>query len=409
MNALTTFPSQDELKRWYQGQNTRPVYKVNGHFHTPYSFSAFENISEVLDMADQENVRVIGINDFITMDGYPEFYDQAQAHKKFPLFNIEFMGLLKEEQAKGDRVNDPNNPGRTYFSGKGLDFPVKLTGPSAEKLSSVFQESLAQTRSMVEKLNQHLIAKEIDFSLPFEDIKKKYAKELVRERHIAKALRIEVFAYAETDEERKNVLEQIYDGKEVKVNMHDTAALDNEIRSNLLKAGGVAFVPEDPKAFLEIEEVIRIILDAGGIPCYPVLLDDARGNFTEFEKDWDHLHQRLSSLNVHCIELIPGRNKYEIFKEFVQFFRQRDYVITFGTEHNTPAMEPLTVGCRNDVPLDDELLQINYEGATVVAAHQYLRAKGETGYVDQDGNPRKDLMHDFVQLGKAVIEKFVQA
>jgi len=28
----------------------------------------------------------------------------------FPLFNIEFISLLKKEQKEGVRINDPNNP-----------------------------------------------------------------------------------------------------------------------------------------------------------------------------------------------------------------------------------------------------------------------------------------------------------
>ncbi len=41
----------------------------------------------------------------------------------FPLLNMELIGISKEDQEKGIRVNDPNNPGRTYISGKGLAFP----------------------------------------------------------------------------------------------------------------------------------------------------------------------------------------------------------------------------------------------------------------------------------------------
>lgn len=61
--------------------------------------------------------------------------------------------------------------------------------------------------------------------------------------------------------------------------------MENEIRSKLLKAGGAAFVPEDPKAFLPMETVCQIIKAAGGIPTYPFLADDAKGNFTDFEGD----------------------------------------------------------------------------------------------------------------------------
>jgi hypothetical protein len=93
-------------------------------------------------------------------------------------------------------------------------------------------------------------------------------------------------------------------------------------------------------------------------------------------------------------------------KDFVSFFNQNGFVITFGTEHNTPQLDPLKVSCRGGVPLDKELMQINYEGAAVIAAHQYLLGNGMVGgYLD--GRKAKIAEKEkFVELGKAVIAYF---
>ena len=115
---LKEFPAATDLLEWYSKNGSNKVHEVNGHFHTPYSFSAFKDLRQVFTMAREESVKVLGINDFYTMAGYDEFHDLSQDFKLFPLFNIEFMSLLKAEQKAGIRVNDPNNPGRTYFSGK---------------------------------------------------------------------------------------------------------------------------------------------------------------------------------------------------------------------------------------------------------------------------------------------------
>ena len=79
----------------------------------------------IFRMATDENIAVLGINDFFVTDGYEAFHNGSLKNKIFPLFNIEFIGLLKEEQKKGIRINDPNNPGRIYFCGKGLDYPFQ--------------------------------------------------------------------------------------------------------------------------------------------------------------------------------------------------------------------------------------------------------------------------------------------
>lgn len=404
MERYNKLPSREQLLEETEGMDFT-VKKVNGHFHTPYSFSAFDSLGQVMEMADKEDVDVLGINDFYTMAGYDEFAELCEKHSKFPLFNIEFMGLLKEEQAAGIRVNDPNNPGRTYFSGKGLDYPVSLKGSSLEKLNSVRAESDKQTREMVEKASAHLTAIDPDLAINYDEILENFTRGMVRERHIAKVIRTKVFEKYDTEATRKEMLEKIYDGKSTAVDISSPVAVDGEIRSMLLKAGGVAFVKEDPKAFLQIPEVIRIIIDAGGMPCYPVLLDDKNGNYTEYEANKETLYERLTAMNVYSLELIPGRNRHENLRTFVEFFNKRGFVITFGTEHNTPALDPLTVSAA-DAELDAYLQKVSYEGACITAAHQYLRSTGKQGYINDQGQPSAD-RNSFVRLGNSIINHFV--
>jgi hypothetical protein len=199
----------------------------------------------------------------------------------------------------------------------------------------------------------------------------------------------------------------LYGSKKSKAGIQNPAALENEIRSNLLKAGGSAFVAEEENSFLELRKIIRIIHETGGIPCYPVLLDDPSGKFTEFEADKDRLYNSLSNLGVGCIELIPGRNNLAILKPFVEFFDNKSFVILFGTEHNTPEMSPLKVTARGGQPLDKSLKKIAWDGACVVAAHQYLRAHGRQGYVLSDGRPSNDQKHSLAKLGQMVIEYYL--
>ena len=106
-----------------------PVMKVNAHLHTPYSFSAFNDIDDALDRAVKEGVKVVGINDFYTTSGYDAWSDGCKKRNLFPLFGIEFISLNEVDQRAGLRVNDPGNPGRIYLSGKGLSYPFMLDEP----------------------------------------------------------------------------------------------------------------------------------------------------------------------------------------------------------------------------------------------------------------------------------------
>ena len=406
-NFLADFPSLDVISKEMKGISFPEYREANGHIHTPYSFSAFKALDIAFKMAVEEKIAVLGINDFYVTDGYNAFHEGCRINKIFPLFNIEFIGLLKEEQKQGIRINDPNNPGRIYFSGKGLDYPFQVGWMQKRQLRAVKKDSQAQIKAMIVKLNHLIEHSKPSIKLSYEEIKKEYAHELVRERHIAKALRELAITISERADEQLQFLENLYGGKKSKTGLSNFAALENEIRSNLLKSGGAAFVEEDENSFLELKKIIKIIIKAGGIPCYPVLLDDPQGRFTEFESDPEKLYTSLKRLGVECIELIPGRNDFTILKNFVEFFHKKGFIITFGTEHNTPEMLPLTVSSRGSKPLDETLKKIAWEGACVIAAHQYLRADGRQGYVLPDGTHSIEQRRELTNLGQLVIEYFI--
>lgn len=385
------------------------ILNVNGHVHSPYSFCSFDSIEQMFSMANEEGVHVLGINDFFTMDGYPEFDRLSREHKVYPQFNVEFIGLLSELQAKGVRINDPNNPGRIYFSGKGLSFPLAINDDNKAFIDGLISESQRQIKEMTTKASALVTAIDPELGFTYDSVKADYAEELVRERHIAKAIRIAVFNQYADDASRKGFFEKLYDGKAVKADLSDIASVENELRGNLLKSGGKAFVEEDPAAFPPLTRIIEFILNAGGIPCYPVLLDDKKGNIlTEFESDWEAMHKTLQDLNVHAVELIPSRNSVAKLTEFVQFFRNKGYVVFLGSEHNTPGVFPVEVKIEGTQVLPDELIHVSYEGACLIAAHQYLHSIEDQGYVDAKGNPDSENLDVLVKMGDEVIKSFIK-
>lgn len=351
--------------------NMKKIIDVNAHLHTPYSFSAFTDVRQALDMAAAEDVRIVGINDFYSMDGYREWSDECAARHLYPMFNIELISLNSEDQAAGLRVNDPNNPGRTYLSGKGLAYPVILSGKEAQMLADVRAESNAQVERMCARLNAHLDEVKAGFNVDFKYIVKELTRGSVRERHLAKALRMAVDAKADKIQDRLALYERIFGGQPLKSAPDNEAAVENEIRSKLLKAGGAAFVPEDPKAFLPMETVCQIIKAAGGIPTYPFLADDAKGNFTDFEGDLQKAADTLKKRGIKSVEFITTRNTTAVLEEYSGYLQDEGFIVTFGSEHNTPALEPIRLRTRDNAEgLSEKLRETNYRGACAVAAHQ---------------------------------------
>ena len=323
------------------------IPEVNAHIHTPYSFSAFGSIAEALDKAAAEGVKVVGINDFYSTEGFLEWRDGCAARSLYPLFGIEFIALDTGMQAAGLRVNDPGNPGRIYLSGKGLACPPALTGRSALELDRVRGEANAHAARMCVKLNAYLRSEGYDLQLDFDQIKSSLTRGLVRERHLAKALRLALYPDA--------------------VN---PAALENDLRSRLLKAGGPAFVSEEPAAFLPPGSAKGIIEAAGGVAVYPFLGDNAQGGFTDFEGDLQKAAGQLRSFGICSAEFIPARNSTAVLERYVDYLEEEGFTVSFGSEHNTPAMEPLRLRTRDSAALSAKLLAAGYRGACAIAAHQ---------------------------------------
>jgi hypothetical protein len=399
MDLFKNYPNPDTLVKQYGDSPAGTPLKVNNHIHTPFSFSAFQSIHEAVMMAADEEIAVLGINDFYVTEGYPEFLERCMEHSIFPLFNVEMIGVSKQLQQQGIRVNDPNNPGRIYISGKGLAYPSLLPDHEQLKVARVIRESNKQVAEMVDLLNGWLGQQGVDMALSVEEILSQEARGLLRERHVAKMLRIRLNADTSDDDSYYRTLKAIFGGNLPSSMREDVSGTEDELRARLLKAGAPAFVPEDVAAFMPAAEIIHLIREAGGIPTYPLLLDGAGAEITEFEAHKEQLLESLQQYGFQSIEFIPLRNRAEALKSYAGYFYDHGFIISFGTEHNTSAMRPLTVSCRDAVPLDRDLMDISYRGAAYIAAHQYLVAREGKKYRTRS----RDQMEE---LGNAVIRYF---
>jgi len=386
----------------------KEVLKVNAHLHTPHSFSSFCCVEEAVEQAKEEGVKVVGVNDFFTFDAYDAWSYQTIKNGLFPLFNVEFIGLDEEKKKNGQRVNDPANPGRTYLSGKGLAYPVVLPNDDQEKIGDILAKNNEQVRQMMEKVNILLQKAGYGFSLDFENIKAEYAKDQVRERHLARAIRGLAVKQFRKKDDQMVFFKNIFGGKELSSDIENEAAVENEIRSRLLKAGGPAFVEEDPSTFLDTQTIHDIILKAGGIPTYPFLADDAKGNYTDFEGDLPAAMEDLKKRGFYSVEFIPTRNDHDRMKAYVLDLVKEGFVVTFGTEHNAPGKQPIEVFAGGKTPLDDDLLKINYEGACIVAAHQYLFDRDGEGIMNTKGVFKQNKRKAFADLGDRLIKSVVE-
>jgi hypothetical protein len=184
--------------------------------------------------------------------------------------------------------------------------------------------------------------------------------------------------------------------------------MQHEIRSCLMKVGKPAFVPEN---FVDFDQAYRLVLELGGIPCYPTLADGA-SPVCAYEDPPEKLVEELKRSRVYCAEFIPIRNKPAVLERYVRAMRVAGIVVTGGTEHNTPDLLPMEPECTQGLPVPEEVKKVFWEGACVVAAHQFLSLHGKCGYVDGNGmlNPAfsgvEDRISSLARLGAAVLARY---
>jgi hypothetical protein len=400
------FPDPDDLLSWAAQRPPQKPVSSNLHIHTPYSFSAFTDVHEAVSLAREQGVFILGISDFNSTKGYEDFTKECQEAGVFSVYCMETIALSVDAQRSGKRWNDPNNPGRIYFCGKGLRYPTQLSQHAQDTLLRIANALEERIRQVINRMNRHLENTKLGIQLDYDHIRDTYTFGTVRERHVAKALSSAIAEVFPGASEKAEALRTLY-GEESQVDVTVDVALQNELRSNLLKAGKPAFVEERPEAYLTLEEANALILDMGGIPCYPVLADGAKSELTEVEQDPESLCDELFRRGIYCAEFIPSRNDINLLRDYVSAFKRKGIILTAGTEHNTPRMEPMVPTCRGGIELDETLKEAFWKGACVVAAHQYLVSIGRAGYVDALGSRTDEKTTRLESIGEAVIAYYL--
>jgi hypothetical protein len=387
--------------------------RVNSHIHLPPNFSAFDTVAEAVDLAADQGVAVLGASNYYDYHVYSEFAERTAGRGVFPLFGIEIIALLDDLVREGVKINDPGNPGKMYICGKGIARFEPMDSGAAELLDVIRAKDSERMARMTDRLAERFAAAGLETGLDEEAVKAQVVarhgspKETVylQERHVAQAFQEALFALA-PPAGRAEALSRVL-GAVAKA-PDDAASVQTDIRSHMMKAGKPGYVEE---TFVGFDHAYRLILALGGIPCYPTLADGA-STYCPFETPVEELIGRIKSRGICCTEFIPVRNSPEALERYVEGIRGAGFVVTAGTEHNTRDMLPIEPTCVDGQPIPDGIKDIFWEGACVVAAHQVLTLRGETGFVDSEGRPNpafasaEERIAAFSALGDALIRQF---
>lgn len=386
---------------------------VNSHIHLPPNFSAFDSVAQATELAAAQAVGVLGVSNYYDYSIYGLFTEQVAGQRIFPMYGLEIIVMIDDLRDSGIKVNDPGNPGKTYVCGKGITKFADMSDRASALLQQIRDADRERMATMIEKLGAVCSDRGFDTGLNERGVVDMIVNRhgslretvYIQERHIAQAFQEAVFDQADSAE-RPALVAAIL-GQDAK-DANDHVGIQGEIRSHLMKAGKPAFAEE---TFITLSEAAELILELGGIPSYPTLADGT-SPICAFEDPPDKLLGHLRDYDFHAVEYIPIRNTAPVLTEYVTAMRTAGLIVTAGTEHNTLDLIGIEPTCVGGAPIPEAIKEIFWEGACVVAAHQYLGYIGEPGFVDSNGVPNRsyatadERIDAFARLGAAVIEAY---
>jgi predicted metal-dependent phosphoesterase TrpH len=351
---------------------------ANCHIHLPPNFSAFPRPGDAVHQAKAEGVRILGTSNYYDFSVYAPFLREAQSAGIHVIPGIEILCRWDALADRHERANDPANPGKVYLCGKAISRYEHPSGRAAELLALIRERDGERMQRMTALLSQatgiSLSASAITAEVAESAGVDKNAVTL-QERHLAQAFQRALYTkIAESD--RLHALTNIY-GAPPGAPVSDAVATQTELRSRLMKAGKVAYVPEP---FVSLEEGIELVLELGGVPAYPVVADgmNPRG---EFESTPDTLVAGLNNLGIRAVEFIANRNSTAVLDEYALALSEAGFVLSCGTEHNTADNIPLTPKCR-DGSVSDVASELFLSGALAYLAHGRRIAEGRPGLLE---------------------------
>jgi len=357
---------------------------VNLHVHTGKSFSLFYSPAAACWQARKEGIEFFGINDHYTVAGHPEFREACRILGLKACFSMEAIALDEDCRRQGLLLNDPDNPGRTYFTAKGVTRELGRSSHGSRALHGVNAALAARHQRMVEMAADWLAeatARRPGLApiagLAWDDVLGRTPHGNVTERHVAGAIADALINASRNAPDLLPPACAAWFGAAPE--SLSPAPFQNYIRKHLLKSGKPCYVEESPQAYLSVQEMKRVYLEMGSIPSYPILGNPVTG----VEKDIHALLDRMAAIGVLTFEVIPYRNTRERLREIVNACRQRHAPLFTGTEHNSLDVKPLV----DPLSKDPEFAPYFEASARVLLGHQEAVRRGgpAAGFVDPNG------------------------
>ena len=307
---------------------------VNLHCHTIFSFNAYGYSPMALAwLAKQKRYKALGIVDFDVLDGVDEFLNTCDRIAVRGSAGMETRVYIPEFSTR--EINSPGEPGIYYYMGIGF-----TSGQVPEEVAPILADMRGRAdqrnRVMVDRINAHLLPVAVDYD---RDVLPLTPAGNATERHLLAAyVRAATSHFSDPIAFWAGKLE--LPEEQVRAQIADVPKFQNTIRAKLMKRGGIGYTQPGPDTFPSIEEVNRLIVACGALPCATWLDGMSSG-----EQSMEELLELLIAKGAVALNIIPDRNwnipdpevrrvKVKKLYEVVELAQKLDLPLNIGTEMN---------------------------------------------------------------------------
>ena len=264
----------------------------NMHCHTFFSYNGYGySPTHIAALAAKLGWRAAGLVDFDVLDGVDEFLAACAALRVPAVAGMETRVYVPELASA--EINSPGEPGVAYHLG--MNFRSSAVPAQWQSFAAGLKaKANGRTRQVVEKVNTVLSEIAIDFDA---EAAKRTPAGNVTERHICSAYREAAEAKFQGAE-----LESFWSAK-IGGFAADPVKLEGNIRSKLMKQGGVGYVAPKPENFPTLQEMNAFIKGCGAVPTVAWLNGLSAG-----EADPEALLELHVKNGAGAVTIIPDRN-----------------------------------------------------------------------------------------------------
>jgi hypothetical protein len=237
-----------------------PSAVANMHCHTFYSFNAYGYSPTGLAwLARQRGYELLGIVDFDVLDAVSEFLDACDLLGVRGSAGLETRTYIPEFASY--EINSPGEPGVCYHMGIG--FTTSAAPPvAARELLDLRGQAAQRNRGLVARVNAYLAPVTVDYD---RDVLPLTPAGNATERHI-------VLAYLQAAARQTDDLAGFWAARldlprETVVSLlQDDPAMQNMVRSKLMKKGGPGYVQPDAGTFPPVERINALAVACRACP-----------------------------------------------------------------------------------------------------------------------------------------------